>query len=116
MLVFCYSHNRHSVAVRTERSVLKFRLVRGTGHFPDDRIVFRFSDQITSRHRAHVGVRLHFLQFAAGQVAVRCCGRHHVHVVAVNIDSDHGKRTIKTGDFIVLYGYSIILFFLITTL
>lgn len=92
------SHNRHSVTVRIERSIPKFRVLRGAGHFPADRVVFRRADQIPSRHRAHVGVRLHFLQFAAGQVTVRYCGWHCFHVIAVDIHPVHGTRPIKTGN------------------
>lgn len=91
------SHNRHSVTVRVERSIPKFRVLRGAGHFPADRVVFRRADQIPSRHRTHVSVRLHFLQLTAGQVAVCYCGRHHFHVVAVNIHPVYGTRHIKTG-------------------
>lgn len=92
------SHNRHSVTVRVERSIPKFRVLRGAGHFPADRVVFRRADQIPSRHRTHVSVRLHFLQFTAGQVAVCHCGRHCFHVVAVNIHPVYGTRHIETGN------------------
>jgi len=92
------SHNRHSVTVRIERSILKFRVLRGASHFFADRVVFRRANQIPSRHRTHVSIRLHFLQFAARQVTVCYCGWHYFHVVAVNIHPVHGKRPIKTGN------------------
>jgi len=92
------SHNRHSVTVRIERSISKFRVLRGAGHVPADRIVFRRVDQIASRHCTHVSVRLHFLQFAASQVTVRHCGWYCFHVVAVDIHPVHGTGPIKTGN------------------
>jgi len=94
------SHNRHRVAIRTERSVFEFRLLRGARHVPVDRTVVRRVDQIPSRHRAHVSVRLHLLQFATRQVAVRHRGRHHFHVVAAHLHRVHGTRPIETGNFI----------------
>jgi len=92
------SHNWHSVALRIERSIPKFRVLRGVSHFPADRVVFRRADQIPSRHRTHVSVRLHFLQFASGQVTVRHCGWHCFHVVTVNIHPVNGTRPIETGN------------------
>lgn len=92
-----FSHYRHSVAVRTERSVFELRLLRGAGHVPADRIVVRRTDRIPGRHRAHIGVRLHFVQFAAGQVAVRHSCRDRFHAVATCLHAVHGTRTIETG-------------------
>lgn len=92
------SHNWHRVAIRIERSVFEFRLVRGAGHFLVDRIVFRRVDQIPSCHRAHLSIRVHFVQFATGQVAVRYRCRHHFHVVAANLHRVHGTRPIETGN------------------
>lgn len=92
------SHNRHCVAIRTERSVFEFRLLRGARHVPADRIVVRRVNQIPSRHRAHSGVRLHFVQSATGQVAVRHRGRHYIHVVPADLHRVHGTRPIETGD------------------
>lgn len=92
------SHNSHSVSVRTERSVLEFRLLRGARHVPVDRTVFRRTDQIPGRHRSHVGVRLHFVQFTAREAAVRHRVRHHFHVVAADIHPVHGTRTVQTGN------------------
>jgi len=94
------SHNRHCVAIRTERSVFEFRLLRGARHVPVDRTVIRRVDQIPSRHRAHVSVRLHLLQFATRQVAVRHRGRHRFHVVAAHLHRVHGTRPIETGNVI----------------
>lgn len=87
----------HSVAVRIERSVFEFRFVRGARHFPVDRIVFRRPDPVPGRHRAHVGVRLHFVQLATGQIAVRHSGRHDIHVFATDLLPVHRTRSDETG-------------------
>lgn len=92
------SHNRHSVTVGTERSVFKFRLLRGAGHLLVDRVVVRRADQIPGRHGALVGVRLHLVQLAARQTAVRNRGRHGFHAFPANIHTVHGTRTVETGN------------------
>lgn len=92
------SHNRHCVAIGVERGVFKFRLLRGAGHVPADRIVLRRADPIPGRHGAHAGVRLHLVQSAAGQVAVRHCGRHRFHAVPAHLHAVYGTRPIQTGN------------------
>lgn len=88
----------HCVTVWIERSIFKFRLVRGASHFPVDRIVFRPVDQIPCRHRTHVIIRIHFVQFTTGQATVRHCSWHHFYVVTADLHLVHGTKSIKAGN------------------